>query len=227
MKNDIDIDELMAETWLTVAMLKHAAVIPDGKVLYRNCLTQVEKVRETLKAANVDEESIDHISYAQCALLDEVVLSRKSGETGSNDDTTGAQREWRAVPLQAHFFGSLRAGEALWDRIAEVLRQPAPLMAVLTCYHRVLSLGFQGMFGAANVNPKQREEALVALNERVPPLDPAVSLVVHKRRLRHYSLFRSAWFWAGFALAVTLLAWWGGHEWLQALLASQLPELRS
>lgn len=78
-----------------------------------------------------------------------------------------------------------------------------------------------------NVNPKQREEALVALNERVQPLDPAVSLVVHKRRLRHYSLFRSAWFWAGFALAVTLLAWWGGHEWLQALLASQLPELRS
>jgi len=217
----------MAETWLTVAMLKHAAIIPDGKALYRNCLAQVEKIRDTLKAASVDEESIGHISYAQCALLDEMVLSRKPGESSSSDDTAGAQREWRAVPLQAHFFGSLRAGEALWDRIAEVLRQPAPLMAVLTCYHRVLSLGFQGMFGAANVNPTQREEALNALNARVPPLDPDVSLVVHKRRLRRYSLFRSAWLWVGITLTATLLAWWGGHLWLQALLAAQLPELRS
>ena len=34
------------------------------------------------------------------------------------------QAAWRKAPLQARFFGSLRAGEALWDRIAEVLHQP-------------------------------------------------------------------------------------------------------
>jgi type VI secretion system protein ImpK len=91
----------------------------------------------------------------------------------------------------------------------------------------VLALGFQGMFGAGSAHSRQREEAFNALNERVPPLDSAVSLVVHKRRLRHYSLLRSTWFWVGISVAVTALAWWGGHVWLQALLAAQLPELHS
>nr|WP_253933656.1 DotU family type IV/VI secretion system protein [Cronobacter sakazakii] len=72
------------------------------------------------------------------------------------------------APLQAKYFGSLRAGEALWDRIAEVLRQPAPLQAVLTCYHRVLSLGFQGLYGVKTVSQTQREETLNALSARVP-----------------------------------------------------------
>ncbi|WP_239984515.1 DotU family type IV/VI secretion system protein, partial [Cronobacter sakazakii] len=82
--------------------------------------------------------------------------------------TDEGQREWRMAPLQAKYFGSLRAGEALWDRIAEVLRQPAPLQAVLTCYHRVLSLGFQGLYGVKTVSQTQREETLNALSARVP-----------------------------------------------------------
>ena len=148
MRQDIDIDQLMTETWLTVTMLKKGAVTLNGTALYNKCVKQVESVREALERAGYDEASVEHISYAQCALLDETVMSRKSekGEEGEEPKVDEGQVAWRKAPLQARFFGSFRAGEALWDRIAEVLRQPSPNPAVLTCYHRVIALGFQGLY---------------------------------------------------------------------------------
>lgn len=222
MRKDIDIDALMAETWLTVTLLKQGATTPDGNVLYETCCKHVKGVREALEHAGYDEASIEHISYAQCALLDEVVMSRTPREGA---DVEAGQAAWRKVPLQARYFGSLRAGEALWDRIAEVLHQPAPNMAVLTCYHRVIALGFRGLYSMSSVSQSQREEMIKALAERVPPLDANISLVVRRTGKHRYSLLRSVWFWIAAAVVVTGIVWWGGHLWLQALLSEQLPEL--
>ncbi|EMZ6312618.1 DotU family type IV/VI secretion system protein, partial [Escherichia coli] len=108
MRQDIDIDQLMMETWLTVTMLKKGALTPDGTALYNKCVKQVESVREALERAGYDDASVEHITYAQCALLDETVMSRKpekSGEGGEPDVDEG-QAAWRKVPLQARFFGS-------------------------------------------------------------------------------------------------------------------------
>lgn len=244
MRNDIDIDSLMADTWLTVAQLRHGARAPDGQALYKNCCAQVESVREALERAGYDSESITHISYAQCALLDEAVMNRKPVTASSGSEASGSESEqaseagipqkveidegakaWRAAPLQARYFGSLRAGGALYDRIAEVLRQPSPVPAVLVCYQRVLALGFQGQFSLSGVGQEQREETLAALNERVPPLETGVSLVVHKTGKRRYNLLRSVWFWIILAVVLTAAVWTGGHLWLQDLLHQQLPEL--
>lgn len=147
MKQEVDIDQLMAETWLIVTMLKKGAVTHNGSALYDKCVKQVERVREALACAGYDDASVEHISYAQCALLDETVMSRKPEKTedGGEIIVDEGQVAWRKAPLQARFFGSLQAGEALWDLIAEVLCQPAPNIAVLTCYHRVIALGFQGL----------------------------------------------------------------------------------
>lgn len=245
MRNDIDIDILMADTWLTVAQLRHGASAPDGKALYKNCCAQVESVREALERAGYDSESITHISYAQCALLDEAVMNRKpvavSPDSRSSDPASEQTTEtdalqkvdidedvkaWRAAPLQARYFGSLRAGGALYDRIAEVLRQPSPIPAVLACYQRVLALGFQGQFSLSGVGQEQREEILASLNQRVPPLETGISLVVHKTGKRRYNLFRSVWFWIILAVTLTAVVWVGGHLWLQDLLRQQLTELR-
>lgn len=116
-----------------------------------------------------DDASVEHISYAQCALLDETVMSRKSekGEEGEEPKVDEGQVAWRKAPLQARFFGSFRAGEALWDRIAEVLRQPSPNPAVLTCYHRVIALGFQGLYSLKTVSQSERDVVVKALSERV------------------------------------------------------------
>lgn len=234
MRKDIDLDTLMADTWLTVAQLRHGAKAPDGQALYENCCAQVESVREALERAGYDSESITHISYAQCALLDEAVMNRRPEVEETASETEEPQRTvvdegakiWRAAPLQARYFGSLRAGGALYDRIAEVLRQPSPVPAVLTCYQRVLALGFQGQFSLSGVGQTQREEVLAALNERVSPLETGVSLVVQKTGKRRYNLLRSVWFWIVLAVVLTALVWAGGHFWLQDLLHQQLPELR-
>lgn len=230
MRKDIDLDTLMADTWLTVAQLRHGAKAPDGQALYQNCCTQVESVREALERAGYDSESITHISYAQCALLDEAVMNRRPEVAEVEEPREMVVDEgakiWRAAPLQARYFGSLRAGGALYDRIAEVLRQPSPVPAVLTCYQRVLALGFQGQFSLSGVGQTQREEVLAALNERVPPLETGVSLVVQKTGKRRYNLLRSVWFWIVLAVVLTALVWAGGHLWLQDLLQQQLPELR-
>jgi len=222
MRKDIDIDELMAETWLTVTLLKQGATTPDGDVLYDTCRKHVESVREALDRAGYDEASIDHISYAQCALLDEVVMSGAPREGAEAD---AGQAAWRKVPLQARYFGSLHAGEALWDRIAEVLRQPAPDLAVLTCFHRVIALGFRGLYSMSSVSQSQREQVIKTLAELVPPLDADISLVVRWAGKHRYSLLRSVWFWIAAGVVVTGIMWWGGHLWLQALLSEQLPEL--
>ncbi|QJT81801.1 type VI secretion system protein TssL, short form [Kosakonia sp. MUSA4] len=241
MRKDIDIDSLMADTWLTVAQLRHGARAPDGNALYKNCCAQVESVRDALEHAGYDSESITHISYAQCALLDEAVMNRKpmsaDAETSSPDSESETEtpqkadvdegiKAWRAAPLQARYFGSLRAGGALYERIAQVLRQPSPVPAVLTCYQRVLALGFQGQFSLFGVGQKQREEVIAALNERVQPLEADVDLVVQKSGKRRYNILRSVWFWIILAVVLTSLVWAGGYLWLQDLLRQQLPELR-
>lgn len=235
MRRDIDIDSLMADTWLTVAQLRHGAKAPDGQALYQNCCTQVDSVREALERAGYDSESITHISYAQCALLDEAVMNRKPAEPASEKDDSAETakapevdeglKAWRAAPLQARYFGTLRAGGALYDRIAVVLRQPSPVPAVLTCYQRVLALGFQGQFSLSGVGQGQREEILASLNERVPALETGVSLVVHQTGKRRYNILRSVWFWIVLAVVLTVVVWAGGSLWLQSLLHQQLPEL--
>jgi len=224
MRPDIDIDQLMAETWLIVTMLKKGAATLDGAVLYNHCVKQVESVREALARAGYDEASIEHISYAQCALLDEAVMSRKP-EEGEESRIDEGQLAWRKAPLQARLFGSLHAGEALWSRIAEVLRQPSPNSAVLTCYHRVITLGFQGLYSLNAVSQTQRDEVIKALSERVAQPDASLSLVVHRTGKHRYSLLRSVWFWVVLAVVLTGAIWWGGHLWLQALLSAQILEL--
>ncbi|XTZ36967.1 type VI secretion system protein TssL, short form [Salmonella enterica] len=226
MKQEIDIDALMAETWLTVTMLKHGATTLDGQELYQKCCKQVESVREALERAGYDETSINHISYAQCALLDETVMSRRPQEIeGGMTPVDDGYLAWRKAPLQARYFGSLRAGEALWDRVVEALNQPVPQNAVLTCYHRVIMLGFQGLYGLKTVGPAQRDEVIKALSEHVSIPDAGLSLVTYRTEKRRYNLLRSVWFWVFTGILITGMVWWGGHLWLQSLLAENIPEL--
>ena len=75
-ETDINIDALLRDTFLTVVELRQGTTVRHGMELYRHCQRQVELVRERLKDAGFSRESVEHITYAQCALLDETVLSR-------------------------------------------------------------------------------------------------------------------------------------------------------
>ena len=105
----IDIDVLLRDTFLTVVELRQGTSARHGQELYRHCLQQVEGVRERLTAAGFSQQDIEHITYAQCALLDETVLSRDGMDDG--------QMVWLKNPLQSHFFNTLQAGELAYEAV--------------------------------------------------------------------------------------------------------------
>ncbi len=123
-ETDINIDALLRDTFLTVVELRQGTTVRHGMELYRHCQRQVEGVRERLKDAGFSRESVEHITYAQCALLDETVLSRSGMDDG--------QAIWMKDPLQSHFFNTLQAGELLYERMKQVLQEPAPATPAFT-----------------------------------------------------------------------------------------------
>lgn len=154
------IEQIFYPGWLMASQLRGGQEVRDGEGLYRRACRLVQEARKSLSDAGYSDSSQEHMVYALCALLDESVLNR-----GTSDDGYLA---WRRDPLQAHFFGTLNAGEVLWERIRNLLKESAPDMAVLTCMYRTLQLGFVGQYRAQN--DERREDVVRALGERVPAL---------------------------------------------------------
>lgn len=152
------IEQIFYPGWLMASQLRGGQEVRDGEGLYRRACRLVQEARKSLSDAGYSDNSQEHMVYALCALLDESVLNR-----GTSDDGYLA---WRRDPLQAHFFGTLNAGEVLWERIRNLLKESAPDMAVLTCMYRTLQLGFVGQYRAQN--DERREDVVRALGERVP-----------------------------------------------------------
>jgi len=82
MKQDVTLDCLMLNTWLLVASLKSGTKIENGDTLYQKAIAMVEDVKIKLQEQKQSDENIEHITYAQCALLDEAVLSRTETDSG-------------------------------------------------------------------------------------------------------------------------------------------------
>ncbi|UUR73813.1 type VI secretion system protein TssL, short form [Enterobacter asburiae] len=214
----VDIDVLLQDTWLQVISLRHGPQFQEGegRVLWERCIADVERVQRELKASELDEASCEHILTAQCALLDEAVKGR-----GVEDD---ACVQWYDIPLQGHFLGTMDAGDTLCDRMRDVLREPAPDIAVLTCFQRVMMLGFLGDYRA--LNDPERQKLIGALSEHVAPFSyPQTHPVLAESRAGQGV---GGWFasWpARIGLSVIILAalWWGLDSWLDQMLQTLLP----
>jgi type VI secretion system protein ImpK len=157
----------------------------------------VQEAKAALTEAGYSDISRDHMVYTLCALLDESVMNR-----GTTDD---GYLTWRRDPLQAHFFGTLNAGEELWERIRNLLKETAPDTAVLTCMYRTLQLGFVGQYRAQD--DERREDIVRALAERVPAFTLAQDAPIVARASRLRSGRR--WYWLSWVVAVVaLVALW-------------------
>ncbi|UHM93425.1 type VI secretion system protein TssL, short form [Rahnella victoriana] len=217
-KQSVDIDLLLANTWLQVISLRQGMTCPDGEgeAFWKRCVEDIEHVQKVLKDADVSEQNCQHIMYAQCAVLDETVKGRKV-----QDD---AYYVWCNVPLQTHFFNTLDAGSQLYEQIRAVLREPAPDICVLTCFHRVLMLAFLG--GYSSLTDTRREQLVEQLSLLVPafsftPSRPVLAISSSGNRL-------GAWlrYWPvrlGLAGLVVALLWCGLDHWLSGLLTTLLP----
>jgi len=214
----IDIDALLQDTWLQVISLSQGIACQegDGQAFWQRCVGDIERVHQALKEADHSEQNCQHIMYAQCALLDEAVKGR-----GVQDD---AYFVWCNTPLQAHFFNTLDAGNQLYERMRSVLREPAPDSTVLTCFHRVLMLGFQGGYSSAAV--PEREQLVTQLSALVPAFSflsssPVLAIASSGSRLGGWLRY-----WPvrlGLAAVVVILLWWGLDSWLSGLLPTLLP----
>ncbi len=152
-------EKIFYPAWLMVCQLRSGHDVQDGKAFYRRARQLVTEAQQKLAEAGFSQISSDNMVYALCALLDESVLNR-----GKTDDVW---RVWQQDPLQAHFFGTLNAGEELWQRIREQLSSVTADAAVLMCLYRTLQLGFTGQYRTQD--DERREDVVRALSEKVPP----------------------------------------------------------
>ncbi|MFW9269326.1 type VI secretion system protein TssL, short form [Pseudomonas sp. D2-30] len=204
------IDALLQDSYLLVVELRHGTSVHDTQALQQLCLEQVEQVRRQLEQLAVEPRSIEHISHAQCALLDEAILVCTKGPI---------RAEWSREPLQAKLFNRHQAGEFLYEEMRLVLREPSPDPRVLVVFHRVLMLGFGGRY--TDPDDPEREQVLAALDAQVPPLNISQNLATRKggRLGRH----QSPWF---HGIAVALLhagVWWAMDHWLAGVVVSLMP----
>lgn len=170
------IERIFYPGWLMASQLRGGQEVRDGGSLYRQARRLVEEARIALTDAGYSEVQRDHMVYALCALLDESVLNRGTADDG--------YLTWRRDPLQAHFFGTLNAGEELWERIRTLLKETTPDIAVLTCLYRTVQLGFVGQYRAQD--DEHREDVVRKLGERVPSFQLAMDapIVTQASRLR-------------------------------------------
>jgi type VI secretion system protein ImpK len=162
------IDELLRDSILVVVQLKAKADIPSGHKLYELCKQQVATVRENLYNAQYNQDVIDDISYALCALLDETVLLCHRDNPKNQD-----YDEWLGAPLQVIFFNTHNAGYDLFEKIRSRLKADRKEMLVLSCFDRVLGLGFQGCY--LDKPQMEREHIILALREAVREYEPEQS----------------------------------------------------
>jgi type VI secretion system protein ImpK len=214
----IDIDALLQNTWLQVISLRHGPTFQDGegRTLWERCIADVAYVQRELKASELDEESCQHILTAQCALLDEAVKGR-----GVEDD---ACVQWYDIPLQGHFLGTMDAGDTLCGRMRDVLREAAPDNAVVTCFQRVMMLGFLGSFHS--LNDPERQKLVSALSEHVTPFSyPQTHPVLAESRAgRGMGSWLASWpVRVGLSVVVVAALWWGLDRWLDQTLQTLLP----
>ena len=209
---EVDLDHLLQNSYLLVIELRQGGSARSSGDLWSRCASEIERVRQSLAAADVSQRSIDLISHAQCALLDETVLTCADAD---------ARTTWTREPLQARFFSRHQAGQFLYEELREVLREPSPDPYVLTAYHRVLMLGFLGRY--SQPSDPERQQLIATLNARVAPLhaeQPLSTLVDGRRRTWRLSWLRSPVLHVFAAALLLAIAWWELDCLLADLIAS-------
>lgn len=201
----------LRDTALVVTELTDSAAPDTFKAFRTQCLTLVTRLREEFQKAGHAPDVIWDAAYAQCALLDEVALSRLKG----------TERDaWEGEPLQVREFQSHDAGEALVACIERRLAEPQPVLPLLAVYYAVLGLGFQGKFAVQGA--VAREALMRAIDERLERAGarkmsgPVLVTGGNRRQWRYLSPLA----WIAIACVGAGLVYFALDHWLAASIAS-------
>ena len=110
-------------------------LLPQPEVLQRRMRTFVDRMQSSLRDAGLNHADVEDITYAVCALADEVALN--SGEPLASG--------WMGNLLQFHYFRENTAGDGFFNRL-EAIRKDPRRKDVLRVYALCLWFGFQGRY---------------------------------------------------------------------------------
>ncbi|EXF42043.1 hypothetical protein N035_000300 [Klebsiella pneumoniae EGD-HP19-C] len=103
-----------------------------------------------------------------------------------------------------------------------MLREPAPDQAVMTCFQRVMMLGFLGSFRSLRSGAPESS----ALSEHVTPFSypPTHPVLAESRTGREMGGWLASWpVRIGLSVVLVAALWWGLSHWLDQMLVTLLP----
>jgi type VI secretion system protein ImpK len=110
-------------------------LLPDPELLQRRMRVFVDRMQSGLRDSGLSHADVDDITYAICALTDEVALN--AGEPLASG--------WMGNLLQFHYFRENTAGDGFFQRLETIRRDPRR-REVLRVYALCLWFGFQGRY---------------------------------------------------------------------------------
>lgn len=194
----LPLSALLRNTALEISQFAQDTTTDDVEDLRAQCRKLTEDFASAMEARKVPVNVARDALYMQCGLLDESVLAHLPAQS---------RPLWEATPLQVERYGEHDAGEQVYSRLAERMREARPNVELLECYATVLGLGFQGKF--AREGASQRAAIIRSLNERLEKLSPSSDsgLVVDATRTHRFDWFYrlSPWAIAGLVCAAGVI----------------------
>jgi type VI secretion system protein ImpK len=210
------IRDLLRDTALLVTSLTSGGESKSINELQTRCRELIRGFSAALRSRGYAEDICEEAGIAQCGLLDEVALRHFEG----NERAT-----WELSPLQVEHFGIHDAGERVFERLEQRLRESVAQVDLLEYYSAVLGLGFVGRY--VRDGDAKLDDIIAALNTRISKLRPATALAfTSERKGRRPSdwLYRlSPWAIAGLLAIVAALTWLAWHAALDVQLSHLLP----
>ncbi|MFM0644296.1 DotU/TssL family secretion system protein [Paraburkholderia bryophila] len=214
---------LLRDTALQVSTLNQGGIAQSVPILRKRCLELVAVFAATLEQRGIAADVREDALYAQCGLLDETILRYLPLDQ---------KHQWNAQPLQVERFGKHNAGDYVFERLTERMRETPPNIDLLECYSAVLGLGFTGRY--AREGEEKRAALIVALETQIAKLRPAVH---HRLIADHGSVsltdwlrYVSPWAIASTACVISVLVYFVWSHALDVQLAhllAPLPAVRS
>lgn len=140
--------ELFAPLFALLIQLRSTDAYGDPERLRERITDLLDEADASARAAGVPPEDTRDALFAIVAFLDEAILSSDWPD----------RHAWLSRPMQLQRYDRYDAGEAFFDRLGEIRRQPHRA-EVLEVYYHCLALGFKGQYQLQGQDALRREVA--------------------------------------------------------------------
>jgi type VI secretion system protein ImpK len=210
------IRDLLHDTALLVTRLSEGGHTEDAGTLRQRCQQLMASFSAALDQRGFAADVREDAEVAQCGLLDEAILRNLSAEN---------KPVWDAQPLQVERFGNHDAGERVFERLGQRMREASPNVALLECYSAVLGMGFMGRY--AREGEAKRSVLIASLNAQLEQLRPVAGRPFFAdrtgRRLADWFYRLSPWAIAGLACVAAAVIWLSWAQVLDVQIAHLAP----